>query len=233
MPAPTQLSLALAHTPSHRREDFVAGPSNVAALRMIERWPDWPSPLVLLSGPTGSGKTHLVHIWAAQSGAEIVRARDLAEERVPSIEAAGAVAIEDVDGEAVPQQVLFHLINRVGEGGGSLLLTSRDPSDAWKVSLPDLRSRLRLAAPVALGPPDDALLRTVLVKLFTDRQLLVEKPVIDYLLSRMERSLSAAIALVEALDGEALAAGRRITRPMAAGILVDSAESPDEFADRQ
>jgi chromosomal replication initiation ATPase DnaA len=232
MTGPSQLPLALPHAPSYGREDFMPGPSNLAALRLIESWPDWPQPVVLLTGPPGSGKTHLAHIWAARANADIVPAALPGEHGMPRIAGDGAIAVEDVLPEAVPEGSLFHLINSVRELGGSLLLTSRSPAEDWRVGLPDLRSRLRLAAPVALGAPEDELLRQVLVKLFADRQLVVDKPVIDYLISRMERSLSAAIGLVETLDEEALAAGRRITRSMASGILAGAAIT-GEFADRQ
>jgi chromosomal replication initiation ATPase DnaA len=96
-----------------------------------------------------------------------------------------------------------------------------------------LRSRLRMAAPAALAAPDEALLRQVLVKLFADRQVTIDKPVVDYLLARMERSLSAAVTLVERLDQEALASGRPITRPLAGQVLAALAERDGFFADRQ
>ena len=127
---------------------------------------------------------------------------------------------------------MFHLINSVSEQGGALLLTSRHPAEDWRAELPDLRSRLRMATPVTIGAPDEELLRKALVKLFADRQLVVEKAVIDYLLLRMERSLASAVALVEALDREALAAGRAITRPMAGRILAEERAS-EAFSDRQ
>jgi chromosomal replication initiation ATPase DnaA len=231
VPGPTQLPLVLPHAPSLGREDFMPGTSNSAALKLIEAWPDWPSPAVLLTGPSGSGKTHLAHIWAARAGASIVDAAALrADDPLP---ASASIAVEDVRAEAVPEAALFHLFNSVREHGGSLLITSQSRAEDWSVSLADLRSRLRLAAPVALGAPEDGLLRQVLVKLFADRQLLVDKPVIDYLVARMERSLSAAVRLVEALDRTALSAGRRITRPMAAEVLAQSPETPEEFADHQ
>lgn len=235
--APQQLSLALAYAPQFGRDAFVPGASNKAALRLVEAWPDWPSPAALVIGPDGSGKSHLAHIWAERAGAPILEAAGLSAATLPAIHAGAALAIEDADAGPIPEAALFHVMNRVKEVGASLLMTARTPPQAWRIDLADLRSRLRLATPVTLGPPDEALLRVVLVKLFADRQLIVEKAVIDYLIVRMERSLSFAASLVRALDIAALAAGRRVSRPMAAGILAELAPeiSPERgaFADRQ
>ena len=206
------------------------GPSNRAALKLIESWPDWPSPVVVLSGPAGSGKTHLVHIWSERVGAAILQAGDIAAASSRARSEA-PLAIENLTAGKFGEDALFHLINSVKESGATLLLTSRNPITDWDVSLADLRSRLRLATPIALGAPDDDLLRRVLVKLFSDRQLIVEKPVLDYVLLRMERSLSAAAALVDSLDRAALAEGRRITRPMAARLLAASDDFADTLAD--
>lgn len=228
--SPSQLPLPLPHAPHYDRDSFLPGPSNAAALHLIERWPDWPAPVVVLSGPPGSGKTHLAQVWAARSGAVILPAGQLHTADVLATHQA-AIAVEDVWMDDVPQQALFHLINGARESAGSLLLTSRTPAADWRIGLPDLRSRLRMAAPLALEPPDDELLRKVLVKLFADRQLTIDKAVIDYLLLRMERSLSAAITLVEALDRQALAASRRITRPLAAELFAGIKEGGDEFTE--
>jgi chromosomal replication initiation ATPase DnaA len=228
--APSQLPLSLGHEPHYGRDSFVAGPSNRTALALIERWPAWPAPVLVLTGPPGSGKTHLAHIWAERTGAEIVRAAEL---RAHAPRGESGLVVEDVAMDAVPEQLMFHLINAAKEAAGSLLITSRFPAAHWRVALPDLRSRLRMAAPAALGPPDDELLRTVLVKLFADRQLTVDRAVIDFLLVRMERSLSAALLLVEALDREALAAGRAITRPLAARIIAETTDATGEFTETQ
>lgn len=230
MAGPAQLPLALPHAPSFGREDFMIGPSNDAALRLIESWPAWSAPVVLLTGPAGSGKSHLAHIWAARANAMIESATTLSSRSdVAELVPGAVIAVEDFSADAVPETALFHLINRIRELGGSLLLTSRARGDDWRVELPDLRSRIRLAVPATVGAPDDELLRKVLVKLFADRQLVVDKPLIDFLISRMERSLSAAVRLVDVLDEMALAAGRPITRSMAGEILA----SQGEFADRQ
>lgn len=228
---PQQIPLSLSHHPDYGRISFVAGPSNSAALALIERWPDWPSKVVVLAGPAGSGKTHLAHIWSERAGAQILDAREIASGPPPAFDA--NIALEDIEAAPGAETALFHLINGLGEAGASLLLTSREPVSAWNVGLADLRSRLRRATPALLDPPDDDLLRKLLVKLFADRQLIVDKAVIEYLLARMERSLSAAVGIVDRLDREALAVGRSITRPMAARILADGQAETTEFADPQ
>ena len=106
-----------------------------------------------------------------------------------------------------------------GVRAASVLLTARTTPAQWGVTLPDLLSRLRAAQPAFLGPPDDQHLREVMVKLLADRQLEVDVGVLDYLLLRMERSFAAASSVVDALDRESLARGRRITRAIAADVL--------------
>ncbi len=114
---------------------------------------------------------------------------------------------------------LFHLLNLASEQGVSVLMTARTKPAQWRVQLPDLTSRLRSLPVATIGPPDDNLLRAVLLKQFLDRQLNVEPNVIAFLAKRMERSMDAVRRLVVTLDREALAKGRRITRQFAAEVL--------------
>jgi chromosomal replication initiation ATPase DnaA len=106
-----------------------------------------------------------------------------------------------------------------------LLLTARGQPDVWKLKTADLVSRLRLAPLVSLGAPDVELTEAVLFKLFSDRQIAVDWQVVSYIALRIERSLDAARAIVAALDREALARGKRVTRAMAAELLRDAPPS--------
>jgi chromosomal replication initiation ATPase DnaA len=221
---PRQLVLALEHAESFAREDFLQGPSNAAALAMIERWPDWPARSVAVIGPEGSGKTHLASIWADLSGARVLSARLLGETDVPGALATGALVLEDVSEDALEERALFHLLNLAREEGAFLLITARRQPSALPVELRDLDSRLRALPTVAVSAPDDALLRLVMVKLAADRQIALAPGVADYVANRIERSFAAARAAVVRLDEESMRRQRPITRALASEIYRNGPE---------
>ncbi len=138
------------------------------------------------------------------------------------------VLIEDIDHTRFDETALFHLINAVRENGSALLITSRVWPAAWPVSLPDLASRLKAATVVEIAEPDEELLAQVMVKLFADRQVVVDDRIIHWLVARMERSLAAARTIVARLDQLALARGSKITRAMAAEVLAQMEAGTDD-----
>ena len=225
---PRQLILDWPHQPSFAREDFLPAASNREALSSVDRWPNWPSRMLLLVGPEGSGKSHLAALWATAATAETIHGESLGDERT-EIPIRGALLVEDADRAGEAEERLFHLINAALQIEAWVMLTGRTGPDAWGLKIPDLLSRLRLAPIVRLGPPDRELTETVLFKLFSDRQLQVEPRVIAYIATRMERSLGAARQIVAMLDRQALEKGRRVTRAMAAEVMREIArrdESP-------
>ena len=216
---PRQLAFALPHAESLTRDNFLEGPANEAALALIERWPDWPNRIMLLAGEEGSGKSHLASIWAEQSGARMISAHALNPALVPNALATGALVVEDLKPEGFDERALFHLMNLAREDAAFVLITARVPPSAFEIELPDLRSRLRAVPVVSLAPPDDRLLRALIVKFCTDRQLAVDESLVGYLVGRIERSYAAARRAVELLVSESLRLGRPVTRALAAELL--------------
>lgn len=216
---PKQLAFDLALDPRFGREDFLVSPSNEQAYAMVERWPEWPDTVLLLNGPPGSGKSHLAAIWAADAHAWTVDAFEVTQDRVPHLVSNGALVIEDIDRTERDEAALFHLLNLAREKRAHVLMTCATTPDQWGIRTPDLLSRLRLATTLTLDAPDDALLKAVLVKLFVDRQLVVDTSVVDYIALRIERSLAKAAEVVTLLDKEALSRGRRVSRAIASEVL--------------
>jgi len=214
-----QLAFDLLHAESFRREDFLADPSNEAALALVDTWPNWPHRIAAIVGSSGSGKSHLAAIWAEQSGARITDAAALVRAEVPRALVTGALVIEDLAPERADEQALFHLFNLAREEDAFVLVTAARRLDLDGYALPDLASRLRALPVIALSPPSETLLAAVMVKLFADRQLAIDEETVTFLLGRIERSLAAVRDMVGRLDRAALSRGRRITRVLAAELL--------------
>lgn len=216
---PVQLALDLTFRPAMGREDFLVGPSNEAAVQAIDRWPAWPSHLFVLVGPPGSGKSHLAEVWRRRSRAVWIETSSLNEGDVPELASRKAVIVENAPCAGMDERAVFHLINLLREQGGCLLITSRLYPTQWGVRLPDLLTRLKAAQLAELKAPDDALLRGMLVKLFSDRQITVDELLIGYMIRRMERSGEAARQLVAAIDARALSTKSSVTRRLVGRIM--------------
>lgn len=218
--APRQLVFDLPHRQALGHEDFLAGTSNAAALATVDQWPNWPHWAVVVEGPAHSGKSHLGQVWRLKSGAEAVFARDLDQDAVAGLRERRALLIENLEEGVADERVLFHLLNLAREQKMSILMTTRVAPGELKITLPDLRSRLRAVPRVEIGPPDDAILGAVLVKHFADRQLSIDPSVVSYLLVRLDRSFAAALEVVEEIDRRSLATHRRVTRQLAGEAIV-------------
>ncbi|NQY60952.1 chromosomal replication initiator DnaA [Cognatishimia sp.] len=203
------------------RDDFFVSDANAMALAMVDSWPNWAGNKLAIIGPEGSGKTHLAHVWAAQSGARIVDAASLTKDAVPDL-VQTPIAVENVPAiaeDAAAQDALFHLHNLTLAEGNSLLVTGISEPKHWGLTLPDLKSRLEGTTTAVLKEPDDALLSILLAKLFVDRQLTPNTETIAYMVKHMDRSFAEARRLVRDIDQASLAKKRKVSRALAAEVM--------------
>ena len=226
--SPQQIPLDLPCRTAYGRDDFLIGPENAQASGWIDRWPDWPGPALFITGPAASGKSHLAAVWTEKSGADLIKPDRLVSETAERLASLSpCLVIDGIDlwlGTREAEETLFHLYNIFKEEGRSFLLTSRMAPSHLDFVVPDLASRLR-AAPVAqIQPPEDTLLASVLIKLFSDRQLNVSNDVIRYILPRMERSFAAARDLVSRTDILALSNKQKISIPLIRKVLMSMSE---------
>ncbi len=220
-----QLTFDLPHRAALGAEDFLVSDCNVAAVKLIDAWPEWTDHVQLLTGPAASGKTHLVRVWQERSSARALEPENFDMAFIEDQPEGTPLVVEDADRAGYDEKALFHLLNLAREKRLFVLLTARDDPSRWGTALPDLLSRLNGVPAVDIGAPDEALLRTVMLKQFTDRQLDIDPKVLEYLALRIERSLAAAAAAVEAVDQAALASGRKINRQLVMETLKANAST--------
>jgi chromosomal replication initiation ATPase DnaA len=212
-----QLPLPIFRGPCFAEVDFCEAPSNADACIWLRRTAHWPNHRLALWGEAGRGKTHLLHIWAARTGATLCTG--------PSLSGASELphagfALDDADA-APDETALFHLLNAAGEARLPILLAARFAPSRWPVRLPDLASRLRAIAAVEIGPPEETLLRALLVRQLAERQLRPPEAVQEWLVRRLPRSAAVLREAVARLDAASLERRRNITVPFATDVLAD------------
>ena len=209
----TQLVLPLETRSALGRGDFIVAPANERAVGFVDSYPGWTAPAAALYGPRASGKSHLAAVWARASGASILEAAEL-KGGIPD----GPLVVENI-AAGVAEPPLFALLER----GAPLLLTAQVPPADWPqafdLTLPDLISRVRALLAFPLWAPDDALLMSLAVKLFADRQLQVPENVVAHMIRSLERSPEAIRDFVARADAAALAAKRPINSSLINDLL--------------
>ena len=204
---------------------YLQGPANEEAVRWVDRWPDWPDSSLVLLGAEGAGKSSLGNFWAKKAKAFIIHGGGIGNPMVLDrnwlsrlLEGPCPIFLDSAD-LVHDKELLLHLINAQRSAGVSILLAMRQQPSAWAAGLPDLLSRLRSMTTVEILPPDEETLAHLILKLFADRQLDVKPRVIEYLMTRMERSYAAALSIVSALDQAALKAGGPVDQRLVRQIL--------------
>ena len=230
-----QLALPFTYTSRFDDIDFVAAPSNAAARAWVlvsDAFTRWPEGRMVLWGKSGTGKTHLLSIWAKRQGVSVIQGNLLKESDIENIfnikfdlgsQLLGsrcAIALDNADSVCVSrEQNLLHLLNLAREYQLPLLMAAQDPPARWSVRLPDLQSRLRATASVAIDPAEEYLLYRLFLRLLAERQLVVPHQIVMWLLYRMPRQARAVCDCVALLDQIAIAEGGVVTRALAARVL--------------
>ena len=223
----SQLALDFPHRPSFGRDDFLVASNNKEAVSIVESWPMWPFFAICIYGPSGCGKTHLANVFANNVSKltnypyriPFVRAAQLNMENIHDLFAQNkCLVVEDLE-KLQNQEALFHLYNMYRDEGGNILFTSEIAPARINFSLPDLRSRMNIVPTIEIKEPDDELLSALLVKLFSDRQIIPSPELIKYLLANMQRSFAYAIKLVAEIDNISLSRKRAVNLNIAKEAL--------------
>lgn len=218
-----QLSFDLGYQTLYGRDNLVVSRANCAVVEFIDHWPNWRMPVTVIVGERGSGKSHLADIWCEKANAIPIDSKNL-KEAVSLAMDGHSIFIDNLGPENIDEVALFHLFNVVKQNftlnkQTSLLITSHITPVRWFLAINDLISRLRTVNIISIESPDDLLLRGVLVKLLSDRQLVFDATLLDYILIRIDRSLEAVNSFVKIIDDLVIDKQKRANRTMVAKAL--------------
>ena len=182
-----QFLLELNHKTNFNEHDFYLSKSNYNAFNLINRWPDWNKKILNISGEKFSGKSHLANIFKIKSKAFFVKGNNIDNSIFKSLKLYECIVIDDFD-ECKKEEILYSIFNLVDQDNKYMLINSLKPINQISFNLPDLTSRSKNCLFAEIENPDDELLFAIILKNFSDRQIRIEKKIINFIISRIDRS---------------------------------------------
>ena len=182
-----QLLLELDYKTNFNEHDFYLSKSNSNAFNLINRWPDWEKKILNISGEKFSGKSHLANSFKLKSKAFLVRGNKIDNSIFKSLKLYESIIIDDFE-ECNEEEILYSIFNLIDQDNKYLLINSLKPINKIKYKLPDLASRSKNCLYAEIENPDDELLFAIILKNFSDRQINIEKKIINFIISRLDRS---------------------------------------------
>ncbi len=182
-----QLLLDFDYKTNFNEHDFYLSKSNSNAFNLINRWPDWDKKILNISGEKFSGKSHLANIFKLKSKAFLIKGNEIDNSIFKSIKLHESIIIDDFE-ECNQEEMLYSIFNLIDQDSKYLLINSLKPINEIKYRLPDLTSRSKNCLYAVIENPDDELLFAIILKNFSDRQIKIEKKIINFIISRIDRS---------------------------------------------
>ena len=194
-----QLLLDFDYEQNFRDDDFYVGKSNFYTFELINKWPKWEKNFLNISGEKFSGKTHLVNIFLKKFNGIRVQSNVLNDEKLKEIKPYQNIVLEDLSSD-VDENFIYTLFNIVEQDNKFLIITSTKPIAEINFQLEDLRSRTKNCLLAKIDNPDDELMFALILKNLSDRQITLDKKLIDFIIKRIERSYGKIFEFIYKID---------------------------------
>ena len=213
-----QLFIKFENIKDYKKENFFVSNSNLEAFEILNNWPKWIKKFINLYGEKYSGKSHLARIFESKSTCLNISEKDFTEEILIKFKTKQSLIIEDYQNN-ISENLLYSLVNTVEQENKYLLITSEKPINEFNYKLNDLVSRLNNFLYIKLGAPDDELIYALIVKNFSDRQITIDKKLIDYIIKRIDRSYESIFIFISKVDQLSLQKGKPINLEVIKKVL--------------
>jgi len=204
-----QLTFKFPFKTNYFEEDFYVSSNNFAAYRLIESWPKWPSKNINIFGPLGCGKTHLANILKKKISSSLVNASEVNSRNLEIVKSKKCIIIDNYK-QNINEEVLYSLVNQANQYSQYILINSVVPIKRENVKLNDLKSRLDSFVDIGIDLPTDDLIRVILTKNFSDKQIKIDVKLLEYILKNINRSYEEIFKFIENVDSFSLTTGKAI-----------------------
>ena len=194
-----QLLLNFNFKKSFNDHDYFVSDSNYFAFNLVDKWPKWEKKILNISGEKFSGKTHLANIFKSKSSALLLNEKDISNEVFKKIKLYESIIIDEFS-NGIDENLIYSIFNLVDQDSKYLLINSETPLSEVNFKLPDLVSRSRNSLQAKIKPPDDELIFAIILKNFSDRQIKLEKQIIEFIVNRIERSYGKISEFIYKVD---------------------------------
>ena len=206
----SQLVFKFPFKKKYYEQDYYVSSNNFSAYRLIESWPNWPDKCVNIFGPKGCGKTHLSNIFIKKIKSYYVEAGDLKNiDMIKNIENKECLIIDDYKNN-IRENEFYSILNFLRQANKYVIINSIFPIKNEKIKLNDLKSRLNSFIDVGIELPTDELLRVIISKYFSDKQIDITPKISEYIIKNIERSYEKVFKFIKEIDDLSLSSGKSI-----------------------
>ena len=204
-----QLTFKFPFKTHYFKKDFYVSSNNFDAYRLIESWPKWTGRHVNIYGPSGCGKTHLANIFKKKINSFFIKAADLSDNSLPFIKLKDCLIIDTYENN-IEDKLFYSLLNQCHQSNQYVIVNSLKPIKTFDIKLNDLKSRFDSFIDIGIDLPTDDLIRVILSKNFSDKQVNIDAKLLEYILKNVQRSYEDIFDLIDKLDNLSLSTGKSI-----------------------
>ena len=194
-----QLLLDFEYKKNFNEHDYYVSKSNYFAFNIVDKWPKWEKRILNICGEKFSGKTHLANIFHLKSNALKIKGNSITNEILKKIKLFESIIIDEFDNNS-DEKLIYSIFNLVDQDSKYLLINSVEPINKLKFKLPDMTSRSKNCLVAKIEKPDDDLIFAIILKNFSDRQIKLEKKIIEFIINRIDRSYSKIYEFIYKID---------------------------------
>ena len=194
-----QLLLNFNFSKNYKKDDFFVSKSNFFAFNLLDTWPKWEKNIINVCGEKYSGKTHLSEIFLNKNKGKILNSKKFIFNEAHNLRIYQNIILEDFN-NGIDEESIFSLINFVDQNNKYLVINSLKPINEMNFNLKDLKSRSKNSLVAKIEDPDDQLIKVLLAKNFSDRQIKIDNKLIEFVVKRITRSYGKIFEFIYKID---------------------------------